>query len=73
MVRKLGAYVFDYKQPVEQQVKDVMSLTSHKPYLIFDAAATGDALAREIFKALPEDEDEDEHEKLFTTTNDWYV
>jgi hypothetical protein len=31
-----------------------MSITSNKPFRIFDAAATGDALAKELFKALPE-------------------
>jgi hypothetical protein len=65
----LGAIPFNYKQPVDHQVKEVMSITSNKPYRIFDAAATGDALAREIFKGLPDSEG---GEKLFTTTNDWY-
>jgi hypothetical protein len=54
---------------MDQQLKAILSLTSNKPYRIFDAAATGDALARKIFQALPDDAGE----KFFTSTNDWYV
>ena len=66
-VKDLGAVLFDYKKPIEHQVKEVMSITSGKPFRIFDAAATGDALAKELFKVVQGGE------KLFTTTNDWSV
>jgi hypothetical protein len=65
MVKDLGAVPFNYKEPLEQQVKEVMSITSDKPFRILDAAATGDGLARELFKNLSDGE------KLFATTNDW--
>ena len=62
-MRDLGAIPFDYKQPIEFQVKEVMSITSRRPFRIFDAAATGDDLARELFQLLPDDTD-----KYFATT-----
>lgn len=49
-----------------------MSITSKKPYKIFDAAAAGHPLAVEVFKQLP-DSDGEGGEKLFATTNDWCV
>ncbi len=49
-----------------------MSITSNKPYKIFDAAAAGHPLAMELFKQLS-DSDSEGGEKLFATTNDWCV
>ncbi|KAF7506630.1 hypothetical protein GJ744_011562 [Endocarpon pusillum] len=70
LVKDLGAIPFDYKKPLDHQAKEVMSITSNKPYKIFDAAAAGHPLAMEVFKQLP-DSDGEGGEKLFATTNDW--
>ncbi|ERF72293.1 hypothetical protein EPUS_02180 [Endocarpon pusillum Z07020] len=70
LIKDLGAIPFDYKKPLDHQVKEVVSITSNKPYKIFDAAAAGHPLAMEIFKQLP-DSDGEGGEKLFATTNDW--
>lgn len=64
LVVDLGAVPFDYKKPTEHQVEEVMSITSRKPFRIFDAAATGDELATELFKLLPGDTN-----KYFATTS----
>ena len=65
MVRDLGATPFDYKKSPEDQVKDVLRITSGKANRIFDAAATGDSLPRAIFKEV------EQGPKYFSTTNDW--
>lgn len=67
MVKDLGAVPFDYKRSLEHQVKEVMSITSNKPFRILDAAATGDALAKEVFKRLSEGQ------KLLATTGNLCV
>ncbi|KIW10195.1 hypothetical protein PV08_11156 [Exophiala spinifera] len=65
-VKELGAIPFDYKVPLEEQVKAVMEITSGKVSKIFDAAAADDPLlAKELFKAT------NEANKCFATTNDW--
>ncbi|OAX81731.1 hypothetical protein ACJ72_03922 [Emergomyces africanus] len=67
LVKKQGAEaVFDYKKPVEEQVKDVLVITKKKVHRIFDAAASGDGFAKELFKQLPA-----EVPKLFCSTNSW--
>ncbi|OJD14872.1 hypothetical protein AJ78_04819 [Emergomyces pasteurianus Ep9510] len=67
LVKNQGAEaVFDYKKPVEEQVKDVLAITKKKVHRVFDAAASGDAFAKALFKQLPE-----ESPKLFCSTNTW--
>jgi NADPH:quinone reductase-like Zn-dependent oxidoreductase len=70
VVRDLDAAVFDYKKPLEQQVKDVMAATGGKVTRIFDAVASNDALARALFKELNK-EGKAQGQKYFSTTNDW--
>lgn len=66
VVKELGAVPFDYKNSLEQQVKDVMETTSGKVSRIYDAVAANDpTLAKDLFKATTATE------KLFATTNDW--
>ncbi|KAK6373943.1 hypothetical protein LTS17_007913 [Exophiala oligosperma] len=65
-VKELGAIPFDYKVPLEEQVKAALDITSGKVSRIFDAAAADDLLlAKELFKAT------NKAEKYFSTTNDW--
>lgn len=65
-VKERGAIPFDYKVPLEEQVKAAMDITSGKVSKIFDAAAADDPLlAKELFKAT------NESNKYFSTTNDW--
>jgi len=65
-VKKLGAVPFDYKKSLEQQVREVVEITSGKMSKIFDAVAADDpVLAKELFKETKS------REKLFTTTNGW--
>jgi len=65
LVKSQGAAaVFDYKKPVEEQVKEVLAITNGNIHRVFDAAATGDEFAKALFKELPEP-------KYFPTTNDW--
>ncbi|PGG98961.1 hypothetical protein AJ79_08736 [Helicocarpus griseus UAMH5409] len=67
LVKKQGAEaVFDYKKPVNEQVKDVLDITKGKVHRVFDAAATGDEFAKELFKKLPA-----QSPKLFSSTNTW--
>ncbi|WEW58441.1 hypothetical protein PRK78_003909 [Emydomyces testavorans] len=66
VVKRQGAEAaFDYKAPVAEQVKAILGFTKGKVHRVFDAAATGDAFARALFKELPQGR------KLFSTTNDW--
>jgi len=66
LVKSQGAAaVFDYKKSVEEQVKDVLAITNGNIHRVFDAAATGDAFTKALFKALAEGP------KYFSTTNDW--
>jgi len=67
LVKKQGAKaVFDYKKPVEEQVKNVLSITEGKIHRVFDAVASPDAaFAKALFKELPQGP------KLFSSTNDW--
>jgi hypothetical protein len=68
LVKSQGAAaVFDYKKSVEEQVKDVLAITNGNIHRVFDAAATGDAFTKALFKALAEGP------KYFSTTNDWLV
>ncbi|KAK2745061.1 hypothetical protein FQN55_006418 [Onygenales sp. PD_40] len=62
---QLAEAVFDYSTPVDEQVKNVLEITKGKVHRVFDAAATGDAFAKELFKQLPEGP------KLFSSTNSW--
>lgn len=66
IVKDLGAVPFDYKQPIEDQAKEVMAITSNEPFRIFDAVTTGVTLAQEIYKLMPEGGD-----RYFSTTDDW--
>ena len=78
LVRDLDASVFDYKKPVEEQVKDVMAATGAKFARVFDAAGsnvgTGQALFRELNKEDGQGDDGGKgkaRQKYFVTTNDW--
>ncbi|EEH46394.2 uncharacterized protein PADG_02492 [Paracoccidioides brasiliensis Pb18] len=67
LVKSQGARaVFDYKMPIRDQVKTVLDITKGRVHRVFDAAATGDAFAKELFKKLPAG-----GPKLFSTTNAW--
>lgn len=70
VVRDLDAAVFDYKKPLEEQVKDVVAATGGKFSRVFDAVASNDALARALFKELNK-QGKGTGQKYFTTTNDW--
>ena len=83
LVRDLDATVFDYKKPLDEQVKDVMAATHGKFARVFDAVASpdGPVLAKALFKELDKDKDKDDKEsegqqkenkkRFFATTNDW--
>lgn len=58
--------IFDYKRPISEQIKEIVSITKGEVHRVFDAAATGDELAKGLFKDLKEP-------KLFSSTNTWYV
>ena len=67
MVEDLGATAFDYKKSIEDQVKDIMSITSGNVYHCFDAVAADDpAVPKALFKELGSSKS-----KYFATTNDW--
>jgi len=62
----LGAASFDYKAPLEEQVKVVMDKTGGKVGHIFDAVATDDpVVAKALFRVSTAPA------KYFATTNDW--
>lgn len=66
MVKTQGAdATFDYKQSIEEQIKDALTMTGGNVFGVVDAAAGGDGFAKQLFRALPE------KGKRFTTTNDW--
>ncbi|ETI23023.1 hypothetical protein G647_04819 [Cladophialophora carrionii CBS 160.54] len=66
VVKEIGAVPFDYKQPLEDQVKAVLGITGGDVARIYDAVAGDDpVLAKELFKASKSTE------KFFATTNDW--
>jgi NADPH:quinone reductase-like Zn-dependent oxidoreductase len=71
VVRDLDAAVFDYKKPLEEQVKDVMAATGGKFSKVFDAVASNDALARALFKELNKEkgQGQGQGQKYFATTN----
>ncbi|EXJ71886.1 uncharacterized protein A1O5_04387 [Cladophialophora psammophila CBS 110553] len=65
-VKSLGAITFDYKKSIEEQVKEVVGVTSGDISRIFDAVAAEDPVtAKELFKASKS------NKRLFATTNDW--
>lgn len=65
-VKELEAIPFDYKKSIDEQVKEVMEITSGKVARIFDAVAADDpVLPRELFKVSKSSH------KFFSTTNDW--
>ncbi|KIW96823.1 uncharacterized protein Z519_02214 [Cladophialophora bantiana CBS 173.52] len=65
-VKSMGAITFDYKKPIEEQVKEVVDVTSGDISRIFDAVAAEDPVtAKELFKASKS------IKRLFATTNDW--
>jgi NADPH:quinone reductase-like Zn-dependent oxidoreductase len=67
MVTSLGASSFDYKSPVEDQVKAIHDATGGKIAGVFDAVAADDpVVVKQLFKSLDKGST-----KLFTTTNDW--
>ena len=70
LVRDLDATVFDYKKPVEEQVKDVMVATGGKFTRVFDAAASSVGTAEALFKELNKEGGKGQ-QKYFVTTNDW--
>ncbi|KAK2740373.1 hypothetical protein FQN57_006113 [Myotisia sp. PD_48] len=66
LVRHEGAQaVFNYKDPVEDQVKTVLGITKGHVHRVFDAAATGDAFAKALFKEVTDGP------KFFSTSNTW--
>jgi hypothetical protein len=66
LVKKQGAHaIFDYKRPIPEQIQEIHAITKGKVHRVFDAAATGDELARALFKDLKEEP------KLFSSTNTW--
>lgn len=66
VVQELGAVPFDYKVPVEEQLKNVLDITSSKASKVFDAVASDDpAICKQLFKAI------ESSDKFFATTNDW--
>ncbi|KIX10628.1 uncharacterized protein Z518_01712 [Rhinocladiella mackenziei CBS 650.93] len=66
IVKDFDAVPFDYKKPLEEQVKDVMDITSGQVSRVFDAVAADDPiLPKELFKASQSTA------KFFSTTNDW--
>lgn len=66
VVKELGAVPFDYKVPVEDQVKQVLDITSGKASKVFDAVASDDpAICKQLFKTIQASD------KFFATTNDW--
>jgi len=66
VVKTQGAdATFDYKQSIEEQIKDALTTTGGNVFGVVDAAASGDGFAKQLFRALPE------KGKRFTTTNDW--
>ncbi|KAG5300986.1 oxidoreductase, zinc-binding dehydrogenase family, conidia-enriched transcript [Histoplasma ohiense] len=67
LVKNQGAEaVFDYKMSIAEQVNEVLAITKGKVHRVFDAAASGDEFAKELYKRLPE-----EGPKLFCSTNTW--
>ncbi|KAK5061616.1 hypothetical protein LTR84_008160 [Exophiala bonariae] len=65
-VKALGAATFDYKQPLEAQVQEVLEMTSGKFSKVFDAVAADDPLiAKALFRVT------NSPDKRFATTNDW--
>ncbi|EEH10191.1 predicted protein [Histoplasma capsulatum G186AR] len=67
LVKNQGAEaVFDYKMSIAEQVNEVLSITKGKVHRVFDAAASGDEFAKELYRRLPE-----EGPKLFCSTNAW--
>ncbi len=67
IVEDLGAKSFDYKRSVDDQVKDILSITSGKVCRCFDAVAADDpAVAKALFRELGSNKP-----KYFATTNDW--
>ncbi|RMZ92292.1 hypothetical protein DV736_g467, partial [Chaetothyriales sp. CBS 134916] len=67
VVKSLGASTFDYKKPVDEQVKAVLDATSGKIAGIYDTAASDDpAVAKQLFKHPGY-----KGEKHFATTNEW--
>lgn len=58
--------MFDYKMSIAEQVNEVLSITKGKVHRVFDAAASGDEFAKELYRRLPE-----EGPKLFCSTNAW--
>lgn len=58
--------MFDYKMSIAEQVNEVLTITKGKVHRVFDAAASGDEFAKELYKRLPE-----EGPKLFCSTNTW--
>ena len=66
-VEALGATTFDYKKSTEDQVKDILSITSGNVRHCFDAVASDDPVVpKALFKEL-----DGSKPKLFSTTNDW--
>jgi NADPH:quinone reductase-like Zn-dependent oxidoreductase len=67
IVQNLGATPFDYKKSVEDQVKDILSITSGNIRGCFDAVAANDPeVPKAVFKELGSSK-----AKYFATTNDW--
>lgn len=67
IVEDLGAKSFDYKKSIDDQVKDILSITSGNIRRCFDAVAADDPVVpKALFKELDSSEP-----KFFATTNDW--
>ena len=70
-MKSLGAdATFCHRVPVEEQLRDIASITEEKFSKVFDASA----FAAEVgMKALELHGDSNAKPKLYSTTNDWYV
>jgi NADPH:quinone reductase-like Zn-dependent oxidoreductase len=66
-VQALDASTFDYKKSTEEQVKEILKVTSGNVRHCFDAVASDDPVVpKALFKEL-----DSSKPKLFSTTNDW--
>jgi Zn-dependent alcohol dehydrogenase len=64
-LESLGATTVDYKQPEDDQVEQILKITSGKLSKIIDASGNDNpVVAKKLFSGLS-------GEKLFATTNDW--
>lgn len=66
LIRSLGAVPFNYKDSPEQQLQEVLKITSGNFSRIYDAIAADDlTIVKSLFESSTSTD------KYFTTTNDW--